>query len=135
MTTPLTIALTGKPPRVTILSQMPRDSQMSMTDTCVYPHQLETDGKNPHRHVVDEAIKHQSGIDGKINYQSGADGKRYLGDGNYQSKSAITGVLCKQVLAYVKWCKGYFLRVDASVMDSLGCWLCNRGISVYIDPV
>jgi hypothetical protein len=104
-------------------------------DTLKDPHQLETDGKTPHQHVVDETIKHQTGFDGKINHQSSADGNRYLGDGNCQSKSAITRVLCKWVLAYVKWCKGCYLGIDVSVMDSLGCWLRHRGITVYIDPV
>jgi hypothetical protein len=123
--TPSMITPLGEPPRVMILSWMPRDRQTSMTDTCKGPHQMDSDGKNLHQHVVDETIKHQTGIDGKINYQSGTDGKRYLGDGNCQSKSAITRVLCNWVLAHVKWCKGCYPDIDVSVMDSL----------VYIDPV
>jgi hypothetical protein len=98
--------LIEKRSRVTVLLQMPRDRQASMTDTHDDPHQLETDGKDFHQHMVDETIK-----------------------------SAITGVLCKRVLAYVKWCKGYYLDIDVSVMDSLGWWPCSREISVYIDPV
>jgi hypothetical protein len=135
MTTPLMIVPLGEPPRVTILSWMPRDRQTSMMDTCKDPHHVKTDGKNLHQHVVDETIKHQTGIDEMINYQSGTDGKRYFGDGNYQSKSAITRVLCKRVLAYVKWHKGCYPDIDKSVMDSLGWWLCHRGIMVYIDTV
>jgi hypothetical protein len=66
--------------------------------------------------MVDEMIKHQAGIDGKINYQSSADSKWYLSDGNCQSRSTIMGVLCKQVLAYVKWHQGCYPGVDRSVM-------------------
>jgi hypothetical protein len=125
----------GELSRVTILSWTPKDRQMSMTDTCKDPHQSEIDGKNFHQYMIDETIKHQIGVDGKINYQSGANRKSDLGDGNCQSKSAITGVLCKWVLAYVKWHKGCYPGIDVSVMDSLGCWLRHRGITVYIDPV
>jgi hypothetical protein len=95
------IAPLGELLRVTILSQTPRDRQASMTDTHNNPHQMDSDEKDLHQHVVDEMIKHQSGIDGKINYQSSTDGERCLGDGNCQSKSAITGMLCKRVLVYV----------------------------------
>jgi hypothetical protein len=89
MTTPLMTTPLGEPPRVMILSQMPRDRQTSMTDTHADPHQSGTEGMNPHQHVVDEMMDHQSGIDGKINYQSGTDGKRYFGDGNGQSRSTV----------------------------------------------
>jgi hypothetical protein len=98
MTTLSTIVLLGEPLRVTILKRTPRDRQKSTTDTCEDPHQSGTDGTNPHQHMVDEMMDHQASIDGKINYQSSTDGKRYLGDWNGQSRSAITGVLCKWVL-------------------------------------
>jgi hypothetical protein len=104
MTTPSMTMLLGEPSRVTILSWTPRDRQTSTMDTCKDPHQARTDGMNLHQHMVDKMIDHQAGIDGKINYQSGADGKRYFSDGNCQSRSVITGGLCKWVLAYVKWC-------------------------------
>jgi hypothetical protein len=135
MTTPAMTVPLREPPRVTILSKTPRDRQALTTDICEDPHQSGTDGMNPHQHMVDEETDHQAGLDGKINYQSGADGNRHLGDGNCQSRSAIMGVLCKQMLAYVKWHQGCYLGIDRLVMDSLGHWLCNRGISVYIDPV
>jgi hypothetical protein len=34
-------------------------------------------------------------VDETTDHQAGSDGKWYLGDENYQSKSTITGVLCK----------------------------------------
>jgi hypothetical protein len=114
---------------------MPRDRQGPGTDTCVHEHQSGTDGISLHQHVDDGTTSHQSSADVKIHYQSSADAKTSFCDGNYREKSAIMGMLCKRVLAYVKWHQGCYLGVDTSMMDLLGCWLCNRGISVYIDPV
>jgi hypothetical protein len=122
------------PPRVMILSQMPRDRQTPM-DTCEDHHQSSTDAKDEHQNVIDKTSNHQAGTDAKIHYQSGTDGKNHSCDGHYRDKSTITGMLCKRVLAYVKWCQGCYPEVDTSVMNSSGHWLCNRGISVYIDPV
>jgi hypothetical protein len=46
MTTPSMIVLAGETPRVMILSQMLRDRQASMMDTCDNPHQVDFDGKD-----------------------------------------------------------------------------------------
>jgi hypothetical protein len=73
--------------------------------------------------MVEGNLDHQSSADVQINYQSGTNGNKNLGVGNYREKSAITGMLCKQVLAYVKCHQGCYLGVDTSVMDLLGCWL------------
>jgi hypothetical protein len=47
----------------------------------------------------------------------------------------IVGSSVMAITVYVKWHSGCDPHTDISVMDSLGQWLCNRGISVYIDPV
>jgi hypothetical protein len=125
----------SSPTRVSILRQTLRDHPGPTMDTCNMCHQPGADEQELHQHVVDAYPSHQSGADAKINYQSSADGRSYLHDRNYRDKSAITGMLCKRVLAYVKWHQGCYPGVDTSMMDSLGCWLHNRGIGVYIDPV
>jgi hypothetical protein len=133
--TPLMTMPLGEPSRVTILSWMPRDRQKLTTDNCTNPHQMETDGKTLHQWHVDEASDRQASSDEKIRHQSSADENNQVHDGNGPSRSTITGRLCKRVLAYIKWWSGADTDIDVTVIDSLGHWLCNRGISVYIDPV
>jgi hypothetical protein len=130
----LTTMMIGEAPRVTILLQMPRDRQESMDDHN-RPHQSGIDGKTTHQVIGDGDGDHQSGIDKKIRHQSSADVKCSVSDGNCQSKSAITGRLCRRVLTHIKWQVSVDTDVDASVIDTLGRWLRHRGITVYIDPL
>jgi hypothetical protein len=135
MVTPSTSTPFGESVRVSILSQMPRDGQKALTDNLNNPHQSRTDGKTTHQNMIDGISDHQAGTDGKCHHQSSADENRYFGDGNQQSRSTITSTLGKLVLTYVKWHQGCYPGIDRSVMDSLGCWLCIRGISVYKEDV
>jgi hypothetical protein len=135
MTTLSTVSPLGEHYKVTILTQMPRDRQTFMIDTLSDLHHSEIDGKTTHQVALDGTSDHQTSIDEKIRHQSSTDRNRQMGDGNHQSKSAIIGRLCKRVLAYIKWRSDVNADIDISVMDSLGCWLHNRGISVHIDSV
>jgi hypothetical protein len=121
--------------RVMILSWTMKDNWLTITDNSQRPHQSDVDGKALHQVMADEGVDHQIESDKDIRHQSGADVKLPVSDGNCQSRSTITGRLCKQVLAYIKWRSGVDVNLAASVMDSLWCWLHNRGITVYIDPV
>jgi hypothetical protein len=58
MTTPSMTVPLEEPPRVMILTWMPRDRQTSMKDTHKDPHQSRTDETNFHQYVVDEVTKH-----------------------------------------------------------------------------
>jgi hypothetical protein len=93
------------------------------------------DHDGPHQSSVDEKDLHQVLGDGNGDHQSSTDVITQVCDGVGQCRSTITGRLCKRVLAYIKWRSGTDVDIDASVMDSLGRWLHNSGISVYIDPV
>jgi hypothetical protein len=97
-----------------------------MMDNHDGPHQSGTDGKTLDQEMDDGRIDHQDITDGSDSHQPSADRLRHIGDGISQSRSAIMGWLCKWVLAYIKWRSGVDTDVDASVMDSLGHWLCNR---------
>jgi hypothetical protein len=100
--------------RVTTLS-------WTMMDNNNGPHQSGTDRKTTHQDMIDGISDHHAKSDGKCDHQSGTDGNRHLHDGNQQSRSTITGVLCKWVLAYVKWHQGCYPGVDRLLMDSFGC--------------
>jgi hypothetical protein len=82
--------------------------------------------------MINGIIDHQSGSDGKVRHQSSTDANGQVSDGNCQSKSTITGRLCKWVLTHIKWQTGVDTDIDVSVMNALGRWLCHRGITVYI---
>jgi hypothetical protein len=62
---------------------------------------------------ADTTTPHQLGADASPSNQSGADVSDPPADAIRQSRSAITGVLCKRVLACIKWKQGCDTGIDS----------------------
>jgi hypothetical protein len=49
--------------------------------------------------------------------------------------SALTGKLCKRVLALIRWQCGADTAVDNRMIQALTGWLRKRGISIYTEMI
>jgi hypothetical protein len=90
------------------------------------------DEDDAHQSSNDEDDAHQSGADEDDTHQLGAD---EAWSGSSRLRSTITGQMCQRVLALIHWRKGYDRNVTSEMMGTVERWLCNRGISIYIDPL
>jgi hypothetical protein len=85
-------------------------------------HQSGTDEENDYQSNADEENDHQSGADDLLVHTT-------------RVRSAITGQLCQKVLALICWRKGCNKDVLEDSVKVLERWLCNWGISIYIDSL
>jgi hypothetical protein len=90
----------------------------------------------PNRSFTEQPEPAQAGLPGPSQKDVTQDDVKERDSGTaVDGRAALTGKLCRRVMALIRWQSGVDTAVDDRMVRALEAWLRRRGISIYTDQV